>query len=222
MIYRRWGKRVFDVVVASVLLVVLLPLLVGIGASVAVALGWPVFFRQVRPGRGGRLFGIIKFRTMSGQRDADGQLLADEHRLGRFGRFLRSTSLDELPELWNVLKGEMSLVGPRPLLPQYIDRYTPRQARRMEVRPGITGWAQVRGRNTLDWESRFELDVWYVDQVSLGLDLKILWLTVLGVLRREGISAEGHATMEEFHGSPSRDEPDPSQPPDTNPRSGGN
>jgi len=202
VIYRRGGKRVFDLLGAVLLLVVLSPVLLLTALAVGAFLGRPVLFRQVRPGRGGRLFGLVKFRSMTDERDAQGHLLPDEVRLGRFGRFLRSTSLDELPELWNVLRGEMSLVGPRPLLPQYLDRYTPRQARRMEVRPGITGWAQVQGRNALDWEERFECDVWYVENLSFAVDLKILAKTALGVVRREGISAEGQATVGEFMGSP--------------------
>lgn len=162
--------------------------------------GAPVLFRQQRPGRHGRPFVIYKFRTMRELRDTEGRLLPDAQRLTHLGRFLRATSLDELPELFNVLKGEMSLVGPRPLLMEYLERYTPEQARRHEVKPGITGWAQVHGRNAITWEEKFKLDVWYVDHHSLGLDLKILWLTLVKVLRREGISASGHATMPEFQG----------------------
>ncbi|MFP4351284.1 MAG: sugar transferase [Puniceicoccaceae bacterium] len=199
--YRRFGKRVFDAASAGVLLVLLAPALALIALAVARALGRPVFFKQVRPGRNGVLFSIVKFRTMREATDERGEPLPDEERLGRFGALLRSTSLDELPELWNVLRGEMSLVGPRPLLPRYVDRYTPRQARRMEVRPGITGWAQINGRNALDWETRFEMDVWYVENVSFALDLRILVRTVGKILRREGIAAEGRATVEEFRGS---------------------
>ena len=199
--YRRFGKRVFDTVAAGVLLLVLAPVLALIALAVVCALGRPVFFKQIRPGRDGALFSIVKFRTMREAANERGEPLPDEARLGRFGALLRSTSLDELPELWNVLRGDMSLVGPRPLLPQYVDRYTPRQARRMEMRPGITGWAQVNGRNALDWETRFEMDVWYVENVSFALDLRILVRTVGKILRREGISAEGRATMEEFRGS---------------------
>jgi len=164
-------------------------------------LGRPVLFRQSRPGLHERSFEIRKFRTMTDDRDTDGNLLADSERLLPFGRFLRSTSLDELPELWNVLKGEMSLVGPRPLLMEYLDLYSEEQARRHEVRPGITGWAQVNGRNALTWEEKFDLDVWYVDNHSLWLDLKILILTIARVFKREGVSQEGHATMERFQGS---------------------
>jgi sugar transferase EpsL len=169
-----------------------------------VKLGSPVLFRQQRPGQHGRPFTIYKFRTMSDVRDGQGNLLPDAGRLTPFGRFLRRTSLDELPELFNVLKGEMSLVGPRPLLTEYLDRYTLEQARRHEVRPGITGWAQVNGRNALTWEQKFALDVWYVDHLSFWLDLKILALTGWKVLRCEGISQTGHATMEEFFGSASQ------------------
>jgi len=171
-----------------------------IALAVRLRLGVPVLFRQRRPGLHGQPFTLLKFRTMTGARDAAGNLLPDAERLTPLGRFLRATSLDELPELLNVLKGEMSLVGPRPLLLEYLTRYTPEQARRHDVRPGITGWAQVNGRNALSWEHKFALDVWYVDHVSLGLDLKILVLTALRVLARQGISQPGHATMEEFLG----------------------
>ena len=163
-------------------------------------LGTPVLFRQQRPGLGGRPFWLLKFRTMTEARDARGNLLPDAARLTAFGRFLRATSLDELPELLNVLKGDMSLVGPRPLLMQYLDRYTPEQARRHEVRPGITGWAQVNGRNAITWEEKFKLDVWYVDNWSLWLDIKIIFMTVWKIFKREGISQPGQATMEEFRG----------------------
>ena len=164
-------------------------------------MGAPIFFRQLRPGRHGKPFTMVKFRTMTDARDASGALLPDADRLTAFGKFLRATSLDELPELWNVVKGEMSLVGPRPLLMQYLDRYTPEQARRHAVRPGVTGWAQVNGRNAISWEQKFALDVWYADNLSFWLDLKILWLTVRKVLRSEGVSQAGQATMEEFRGS---------------------
>ena len=176
------------------------PILAVIALLVRLKLGSTVLFRQQRPGLHGKPFTLYKFRTMTNARDADGNLLPDAERLTNFGRFLRRTSLDELPELINVLKGDMSLVGPRPLLIQYLQRYTPEQARRHETRPGITGWAQINGRNALSWEEKFHLDVWYVDNVSLWLDLKILFLTVWKVLRREGISQTGHATMEEFLG----------------------
>ncbi len=196
-------KRLFDVVVsACALLVLALPLLVVIW-MVRRKLGSPVFFTQVRPGMHGKPFKMVKFRSMTSERGTDGELLPDAVRLTPFGRFLRSTSLDELPELWNVLKGDMSLVGPRPLLMEYLPLYSPEQARRHEVRPGITGWAQVNGRNAISWEDKFKLDVWYVDHCSLWLDIKILWLTVKKVLVREGISAAGEATMGKFTGSKS-------------------
>ncbi len=196
-------KRLFDIVVsACALLVLALPLWVLMW-QVRRKLGSPVFFTQVRPGMHGKPFKMVKFRSMTSERGADGELLPDAVRLTPFGRFLRSTSLDELPELWNVLKGDMSLVGPRPLLMEYLPLYSPEQARRHEVRPGITGWAQVNGRNAISWEDKFKLDVWYVDHCSLWLDIKILWLTVKKVLVREGISAAGEATMGKFTGSKS-------------------
>jgi lipopolysaccharide/colanic/teichoic acid biosynthesis glycosyltransferase len=191
-------KRVFDVVVSAVALTVLAPVMGLIALLVWRTMGRPVLFRQARPGLHGKPFVMYKFRTMRDLRDAEGNLLPDEARLTPFGRWLRATSLDELPELVNVLRGEMSLVGPRPLLMEYLDRYTPEQARRHEVKPGITGWAQIHGRNNLSWEERLRLDVWYVDHWSLWLDLKILWRTLWMVLRREGISAQGHATMPRF------------------------
>ena len=199
--YRRLGKRLFDLLLATPALLLLSPLLALLALLVRIKLGSPVLFRQLRPGLHGRPFTLYKFRTMTGARDAAGNLLPDAERLTPFGRFLRATSLDELPELWNVIKGDMSLVGPRPLLMQYLDRYTPEQARRHEVRPGITGWAQVNGRNALTWEQKFALDVWYVDNLSLWLDVKIILLTVWKILRREGISQPGQATAEEFMGS---------------------
>jgi lipopolysaccharide/colanic/teichoic acid biosynthesis glycosyltransferase len=191
-------KRVFDIVVSAVALTVLAPVMGLIALLVWRTMGRPVLFRQARPGLHGKPFVMYKFRTMRDLRDAEGNLLPDEARLTPFGRWLRTTSLDELPELVNVLRGEMSLVGPRPLLMEYLDRYTPEQARRHEVKPGITGWAQIHGRNNLSWDERFKLDVWYVDNWSLWLDLKILWRTLWMVLRREGISAQGHATMPRF------------------------
>ncbi len=194
-------KRLFDLLLSlGGLLVLALPLLL-LWVLVRRKLGSPVLFRQVRPGQHGRPFMMVKFRTMTDERGADGELLPDAQRLTSFGRFLRATSLDELPELWNVLRGEMSLVGPRPLLMEYLPLYSPEQARRHEVRPGITGWAQVNGRNAMSWEERFKLDVWYVDHRSLWLDLRILWLTVRKVLMREGISAQGEATMPRFTGN---------------------
>ncbi|MER3479065.1 MAG: UDP-galactose phosphate transferase [Meiothermus sp.] len=194
-------KRILDFGGATLALVLLSPLLLILAYLVRRNLGSPVLFRQTRPGLQGKPFVMYKFRTMSDARDSEGRLLPDDQRLTRFGKFLRSTSLDELPELWNVIKGEMSLVGPRPLLMKYLELYTPEQARRHEVKPGITGWAQVNGRNALTWEEKFKLDVWYVDNWSLALDLRILWLTLLKVVRRDGISAAGYATMPEFRGS---------------------
>lgn len=195
------SKRLFDLVVSLLLLILLSPILLLIALLIWITQGSPVLFRQQRPGYLGKPFICYKFRTMSDRRDQNGHLLPDEQRLTRLGKFLRSTSLDELPELFNVLRGEMSLVGPRPLLMQYLERYTPEQARRHEMLPGITGWAQVNGRNALSWEEKFRLDVWYVDHWSFWLDLKILALTVIKVLRREGISSEGYATAPEFMGS---------------------
>ena len=194
-------KRTFDLASSLVLVVLLSPVLVMLAALVRWRLGRPVLFRQVRPGLGGRPFELRKFRTMRNARGPDGELLPDADRLTPLGRFLRATSLDELPELVNVLRGEMSLVGPRPLLTEYLPLYTAEQARRHEVRPGITGWAQVNGRNALDWPARLALDVWYVDHQSSWLDLKILWLTLWKVVRREGISQPGQATMERFRGN---------------------
>jgi lipopolysaccharide/colanic/teichoic acid biosynthesis glycosyltransferase len=200
--YRSFGKRGFDLVVTLLTAPLWLPLLGILAALVAWKLGTPVFFRQRRPGRNGQIFELIKFRTMTDQRDAVGNLLPDGERLPPFGRTLRSCSLDELPELFNVLRGEMSLVGPRPLLIQYLTRYTPEQARRHEVLPGLTGWAQIKGRNSLTWEEKFRLDVWYVDNLSLLLDLRILGQTFEKVFGRHGVSAAGEATMAEFMGSP--------------------
>jgi sugar transferase EpsL len=194
-------KRLFDMTVALTLIVVLLPLMAVVALIVRIKLGSPVIFRQQRPGFHGQPFMILKFRTMTDARDADGNLLPDKDRLTPFGSFLRSSSLDELPELFNVLRGEMSLVGNRPLLMEYLDRYTPEQARRHDVRPGITGWMQVNGRNSLTWEEKFELDVWYVDHQSLWLDIKILFQTVIIVLKRESIAHEGYATMPVFTGT---------------------
>lgn len=193
-------KRSLDIVAAGVGLIVLSPLLAVLAGAVWRQTGLPILFKQLRPGWDGKPFYMYKFRTMNDEKNATGNLLSDEQRLTRLGRFLRNTSLDELPELFNVLKGDMSLVGPRPLLMQYLDRYTPEQARRHEVKPGITGWAQVNGRNALSWEEKFALDVWYVDNWSLWLDVRILALTVGKVFRREGISAAGEATMPEFMG----------------------
>jgi lipopolysaccharide/colanic/teichoic acid biosynthesis glycosyltransferase len=194
-------KRLIDVAVAATALVVLAPVLALVAVAVRVSLGAPILFRQERPGLGGRLFTLYKFRTMLHATDASGAPLADAARLTTFGRFLRATSLDELPELWNVLRGDMSLVGPRPLLPEYLALYSSEQARRHAVRPGLTGWAQVHGRNAVSWDERLALDVWYVDRRSIRLDLKILAKTALIVLRRDGISAPGEATMTRFRGS---------------------
>ncbi len=194
-------KRLLDVIVASSGLVLLAPILLVLTLLVYILLGSPVLFTQMRPGLLGRPFRVLKFRSMTDARDGEGNLLADGDRLTPFGRFLRSTSLDELPELINVLKGDMSLVGPRPLLMEYLGRYTRKQARRHEVRPGITGWAQINGRNALCWEDKFKLDVWYVDNRSLWLDIKILFLTLWKIIRRENISQEGQATMSKFMGT---------------------
>ena len=194
-------KRLFDITAALVALLLLCLPLLALTLLVAAKLGRPAFFRQVRPGLQGQPFEMVKFRTMTDARGPDGALLPDADRLTPFGRFLRASSLDELPELWNVLKGDMSLVGPRPLLMEYLPLYSPEQARRHAVRPGVTGWAQVNGRNAISWEEKFALDTWYVDHQSLLLDMKILWLTIKKVLVREGISAAGEATMGKFTGS---------------------
>lgn len=194
-------KRGFDLLASALALLLLAPVLAVLALLVRRKLGTPVLFRQQRPGLHGRPFMMQKFRTMTDARGASGELLPDAVRLTPFGRWLRATSLDELPELWNVLKGDMSLVGPRPLLMEYLPLYSPHQARRHEVRPGITGWAQVNGRNALGWEAKFDLDVWYVEHASLWLDLRILALTVWRVLRPQGINAPGSATAEKFTGS---------------------
>jgi lipopolysaccharide/colanic/teichoic acid biosynthesis glycosyltransferase len=193
-------KRLFDFLASIFGLLILAVPLAVLAWLVRRKLGSPVFFSQVRPGLHGKPFLMVKFRTMTDERDANGALLPDAQRLTAFGRFLRASSLDELPELWNVLRGEMSLVGPRPLLMEYLPLYTSEQARRHEVRPGITGWAQVNGRNAISWADKFALDVWYVDHRSLWLDVRILWLTVRKVLVRDGISATGEATMPRFEG----------------------
>ena len=196
-------KRVFDLLASGLGLLLLSVPLAVLAWQVRRKLGSPVLFTQVRPGFHGKPFRMVKFRTMTDERDASGALLPDAQRLTTFGRFLRASSLDELPELWNVLRGEMSLVGPRPLLMEYLPLYSPEQARRHEVRPGITGWAQVNGRNAISWDDKFALDVWYVDHSSLFLDIQILWLTVRKVLVRDGISAAGEATMPRFEGDKS-------------------
>lgn len=196
-------KRMFDLIVSAILLSMLILPLLLLMLLIRWNLGSPVLFRQMRPGLNGKAFEMIKFRTMSDARGPNGELLPDVLRLTTFGKFLRASSLDELPELWNVIRGEMSLVGPRPLLLEYLPLYSAEQARRHEVRPGITGWAQVNGRNTLNWADKFKLDVWYVDNKSLWLDLKILWLTVRKVLIRDGINSEGEATASKFTGNQS-------------------
>jgi lipopolysaccharide/colanic/teichoic acid biosynthesis glycosyltransferase len=203
--YRKFGKRTFDLIFSLGASILLAPLIGVLALLVRVKLGSPIFFSQERPGLGGRPFVLHKFRTMTDARDRRGQLLPDDQRLTRFGNFLRAASLDELPELLNVLKGEMSLVGPRPLLMEYLVRYTPEQARRHEAKPGITGLAQINGRNAITWEDRFKLDVWYVDRVGFLLDLKILFMTFVKTLKREGINAEGHPTMPVFMGSRGKD-----------------
>jgi lipopolysaccharide/colanic/teichoic acid biosynthesis glycosyltransferase len=195
-------KRVIDVAAAAIILVLLSPVLAAVAVAVWVNLGFPILFRQQRPGLNGEPFTLYKFRTMSRANEPEPSCALDEVRLTRFGRWLRRTSLDELPELWNVLRGDMSLVGPRPLLMRYLALYTEEQMRRHEVRPGLTGWAQVNGRNAVDWEEKFELDLWYVDNSSLLLDTKILLLTVRALLKRQGISHQNSATMPEFRGSP--------------------
>ena len=200
-------KRVVDIAGASVGIILVAPVLLVVSLLVLLTMGRPVLFRQQRPGLRGKPFTLYKFRTMRDARSASGELLPDELRLTTFGKWLRSTSLDELPELFNVLKGEMSLVGPRPLLMEYLPRYSPEQARRHEVKPGITGWAQVNGRNALTWEEKFRMDVWYVDHWNLWLDMKIVLLTIWKVLKREGISAEGSATMPVFTGNTTQENP---------------
>ncbi|MEQ9103558.1 MAG: sugar transferase [Rhodothermales bacterium] len=199
--YQRWGKSIIERTLAAAGLFMLSPLIGALAALVRIQLGSPVFYVQERPGLHGISFHIYKFRTMKDSRGPDGSLLPDAKRISPFGHFLRSTSLDELPELWNVLRGDMSLVGPRPLLLEYLNLYTPEQLRRHDVKPGITGWAQVNGRNAISWERRFELDTWYVDNRSFLLDLKILWMTIVKVLKRDGINAEDQATMQRFTGS---------------------
>lgn len=194
-------KRIFDIFASFTGLVLLSPVIAIVAWKINRKLGSPVLFRQVRPGKGGKPFEMVKFRTMLDAVDANGQPLPDEERMTPFGSFLRSSSLDELPELWNVLKGDMSLVGPRPLLMEYLPLYSEAQYRRHEARPGVTGWAQINGRNAISWEDKFKLDVWYVDNRSLWLDIKIIFLTIKKVLVRDGISADGEATMTKFTGS---------------------
>ncbi|MBN2895278.1 MAG: sugar transferase [Campylobacterales bacterium] len=200
--YRLLLKPLLDRMFALLLLLLLWPLMLLIAALIRIQMGSPILFTQTRPGLHGALFRIYKFRTMSNETDASGAPLSDAERLRGIGKTIRSLSLDELPQLFNVLRGEMSFVGPRPLLPEYLPLYTPEQARRHEVRPGITGWAQVNGRNAISWEQKFAYDVWYVEHQSFWLDLKIAWLTVRKVLGRDGVSAQGHVSMEKFQGSP--------------------
>lgn len=204
--YSRLVKSMLDRLVAAIALLFFSPMLLIMAIAIYLRMGSPVFFSQPRPGKDGRIFTFYKFRTMTGERNSDDNLLPDEQRLTAFGQFLRKTSLDELPQLWNVFKGDMSFVGPRPLLVQYLELYNPEQARRHEVKPGITGWVQVNGRNALSWEEKFQLDVWYVEHWSLWLDLKILFLTIIKVVLREGISQEGYATMPKFTGKGVADE----------------
>ena len=198
---KHFFKRAFDIISVLIGLILLSPLLLVVAAIVRIKLGSPMIFKQQRPGLHGNAFCMYKFRTMTDARDTDGNLMHDEERLPAFGKFLRSTSLDELPELFCVLKGDMSLIGPRPLMMKYLPRYTPEQARRHEVKPGITGWAQVNGRNVISWEEKFQLDVWYVDNWDLWIDFKILLKTFTSVFQREGITQRGHVTAEEFMGT---------------------
>ncbi len=195
-------KRLFDIVTTLLFLPFILLVCFVIALFVKIKLGSPVLFKQPRPGLNSNIFNMIKFRTMTNERDLDGNLLPDSVRLTKFGKFLRSTSLDELPELWNVIKGNMSLVGPRPLLIEYVSLYNSKQARRHEVLPGITGWAQVNGRNAITWDEKFDLDVWYVDNRSIWLDIKILWLTINKVFIRDGVNQTNHVTMQKFKGNP--------------------
>lgn len=196
----RFIKDVLDRVVAAIALILLSPLIVGVAIAIYFVMGSPVIFTQPRPGKNARIFKFYKFRSMTNKRDAEGNFLSDEERLTAFGQFLRKTSLDELPQLWNVLKGDMSFVGPRPLIVKYLNRYTPEQARRHLVKPGITGLAQIKGRNNISWERKFKFDVWYIDNWSLWLDLKILVLTVFKVLEQDDIDQDGHISSEEFQG----------------------
>ena len=198
--YERYLKRLLDILLSGIALIVLSPVLLVTALLVRVKLGSPVVFCQERPGKNENIFKLYKFRTMTDARDENGQLLPDEVRLTKFGRLLRSTSLDELPELWNIFRGDMSIVGPRPLLVKYLPLYNEFQKHRHDVTPGLTGWAQVNGRNALSWEKKFELDVWYAENISFSLDVKIVLMTVMKVFRREGISSETAATMEEFRG----------------------
>ncbi len=198
--YRNYGKRLFDLCLTIPGLIILLPAILVLFIISRIVIGSPVIFRQKRPGRGGEIFEMIKFRSMTNATDAQGNLLPDDQRLPKYGKLLRATSLDELPELWNVVKGEMSLVGPRPLLVQYLQFYTVHQHRRHDAAPGVTGWAQVNGRNAISWEQKFAYDVWYVENMSLPLDIKILWMTIGKVFKRSGVSAQNHATTPFYHG----------------------
>lgn len=200
-VYEKYIKRGLDILLSGGALLLLWPVLLVLVVLVRAKLGSPAIFCQERPGKNGKVFRLYKLRTMTEERDENGELLSDEERLTPFGRILRATSLDELPELWNIFRGDMSIVGPRPLLVQYLPLYNAHQARRHEVTSGLTGWAQVNGRNLVTWEDKFDMDVWYVDHISFALDVKILWMTVKAVLSYEGISAESSATMEEFQGS---------------------
>lgn len=205
MIYK-YIKRILDIISSLLAIIILSPLLAVTAVLVKTKLGSPVLFKQERPGKDEKIFTLMKFRTMTDERDENGELLPDEVRLTKFGKFLRSTSIDELPELFNILKGDMSVIGPRPLLVEYIPRYNKHQHRRHEVRPGLSGWAQVNGRNTVSWEDKFDMDVHYVDNYSLAMDVKILFMTVLNVLKKEGISSETSATMEVFMGTSEKEE----------------
>lgn len=200
-VYINVFKPLFDRIGSLFLLLLVFPFIAFFSLFIALTMGRPVFFAQRRPGLHGKIFTIYKLRTMTDERDENGELLPDAQRLKGIGKWIRSLSLDELPQLWNVLKGEMSFIGPRPLLVEYLDLYTPEQSRRHDVRPGITGWAQVNGRNAISWEEKFRYDVEYVERISFGLDLRILWLTIRKVIHKEGISQEGEATMEKFRGS---------------------
>lgn len=205
MIYK-YIKRILDIISSLLAIIILSPLLAVTAVLVKAKLGSPVLFKQERPGKDEKIFTLMKFRTMTDERDENGELLPDEVRLTKFGKFLRSTSIDELPELFNILKGDMSVIGPRPLLVEYIPRYNEHQHRRHEVRPGLSGWAQVNGRNTVSWEDKFDMDVHYVDNYSFAMDVKILFMTVLNVLKKEGISSETSATMEVFMGTSEKEE----------------
>lgn len=199
--YRNFVKRIFDIIISGIALLCFCPIILVLIAILMIANRYSAFFFQERPGKDGKIFKLVKFKTMSDKTDSNGVLLPDDKRLTKIGTFIRSTSLDELPQLWNVLKGDMSLIGPRPLLKQYLPLYSSEQARRHEVKPGITGWAQINGRNAITWKQKFEFDVWYVDNISFALDLKILWLTFKKVVARENINSATSATMEYFNGN---------------------